>query len=95
VSFRFPLKDYASKLTDLRSPVGALLEISKAAAPLRFLVSPLRDPFPYAGGQPKRSISLTALEIHKRAGNPGYARLPWFMPARQPGMNHASRAAPR
>jgi hypothetical protein len=25
VSFRFPLKDYASKLTDLRSPFGAPL----------------------------------------------------------------------
>ncbi len=95
MSFRFPLKDYASKLTDLRSPVGALLEISKAAAPLRFLVSPLRDPFPYAGGQPKRSIPLTALEIHKRAANPDYARQSCFMPAPGPGMKPASRAAPR
>jgi len=33
------------------------------------LVRALPDHFPYAGGQPKRSISLTALEIHKRAGN--------------------------
>ena len=53
---------------------------------------PLRDPFPYAGGQPKRSVSLTALEIHKRAGNPDYARQSCFMPAPGPGMNPASPA---
>ncbi|HEY3860387.1 MAG TPA: hypothetical protein VGO59_00745 [Verrucomicrobiae bacterium] len=69
MSFRFPLKDYASKLTDLRSPVGAPLEISKAAAPLRFLVCPLiHDPFIHAAGQTKRSIPLTASEISKQAG---------------------------
>ena len=28
---------------------------------------PLRAPFPYAGGPPKRSIPLTDSEIHKRA----------------------------
>jgi hypothetical protein len=30
------------------------------------LFCPLPGPCPYAGGQPKRSVSLTALEIHKR-----------------------------
>ena len=70
-------------------------QISKAAAPLRFLFCPLRAHFPYAGGQPKRSVSLTALEIHKRAGNPDYARPSCFMPAPGPGMKPASRAAPR
>jgi hypothetical protein len=41
--------------------------------------------FPYAGSQPERSVPLTALEIHKRAGNP-FARgiMSWFITARTP-----------
>jgi hypothetical protein len=38
------------------------------ASPLRLLVRPLPGPFRYAGGQPKRSVSLKALEIHNGAG---------------------------
>ena len=53
---------------------------------------PLRVPVPCAGGQPKRSISLTDSEIHKRAGNPDNARPSWLMPTLEPGINHASRA---
>ena len=64
---------------------------NRRSTPL-FGLSAFRDPFPHAGGQPKRSIPLTASEISKRAGD---ARQSCFMPALGPGMNHASRAAPR
>jgi hypothetical protein len=67
--FGFPLKDYAAKPAKTWLPhCGSLDE---------FLNPPLHSAFcsvrsatlsPYAGGRPKRSISLTDSEIHKRAG---------------------------
>jgi len=59
---RLPLKRLRRPTRpDLAPPVGAPLAIFPATAPLRFLACPLiRDLFPYAGGQAKRSAPLTA-----------------------------------
>jgi hypothetical protein len=65
-----PLKDYASKLTDLRSPVGVPLANfqSRRFTPLFGLSADPQPISPHAGGQPKRSITLTASEISNRGG---------------------------
>jgi hypothetical protein len=94
VSFRFPLKDYASKLTDLRSPHLLALpwQISKAAAPFRFLACPLlRAPFPQRG-RPAQTLHST-----HGFGNFQASRLTRGMlhACPGPGMNPSSRAAPR
>ena len=94
MSFRFPLKDYASKLTDLRSPVGAPLANfkSRRSTPLFGLSA---DPRPIS---PTRAASPNApfhSRLRKFPSEPVDARQSCFMPTLAPGMNHASRAASR
>jgi len=74
---------------------GSLAEFPNP--PLHSAFCAIRSPAlsPTRADGPNASVPLTALEIHKRAGNPDNARPAWLMPTLEPGINHASRAAPR
>ena len=94
-SFRFPLKDYASKLPDLRSPSGApLMNFQIRRSTLLFVPSAPR-PCPLRG-RPAQTLRFT-----HGFGNSQLSQgllitrgiKSCFTPARQPGMKPASRAA--
>jgi hypothetical protein len=95
VSFRFPLKDYASKLTDLRSPsVGAPLANfqSRRSIPLFGQSADPRPIFPTRAASPNAPFYS---RLQKFPSEPVDARRSGFMLAHEPRMNPASRAAPR
>jgi hypothetical protein len=93
-SFRFPLKDYASKLTDLRSPVGAPLANFQIRrfTPLFGLAAFPRPISPTRAASPNAPLHS---RLQKFPSEPVDAPPSCFMPALGPGMNPASRAVPR
>jgi len=94
--FGFPLKDYAAKPARLRSPVEApLLNFqSRRSTPL-FVPSAPR-PCPLRGRTAQTLPFRSRLwKFTTEPGNPDNARPSWLMPTLEPGINHASRAAPR
>jgi hypothetical protein len=68
-AFALPATPRRETRQDLAPRWCSLAELSSAVTSLRFLDWPLiRDPLPYAGGQPKRSAPFPAKETHERTG---------------------------
>ena len=94
-AFDSPFQDYASKLADWRSPGDAPLANfkSRRSSPLFGLTADPHPPSPTRAVSPNAPLHSRLLKFPSERRRD--ARLSRFMPAPGPGMNRASRAAPR